>query len=150
MNTKSSAVTMKDYNLSEKKSRIITIVIRMIISTAILIFALVKAKSGFTEDIDPGTNRSVKLMIISAVGADAVFCLGGLYSRYVFRAHYIMNILAVLTVFLLVAAVTGIAKALVIIPVLALPFLYYTWCSARGYLDTLKEMKKAAKKKAEQ
>lgn len=137
-------------NISEKSIRIASIAMRIAINGIILMYAIFKASSGFTPKADAEMNHSIKMILISATGVDTLFCLGGIYFKNAFRIHYIMNIIITVMSFLIVAAISGVLKSLVIIPLLGAPFVYYTLQNARVYRDSVKDLREIMKKQKNQ
>lgn len=131
--------------ISEKSVRIASLAVRIAINGIILMFAIFKASSGFTPKADAEMNHFIKMIIISALGADTLFCLGGIYFKNAFRIHYIMNIIITVMAFLITAAIAGVLKSLFIIPLLAAPFLYYTIQNARIYRGSVRELREIMK-----
>lgn len=138
---------MTDFTSAEKKQRVISAAIRLVINILFFIFTLIKASSGFTPDIAPHTNHSIKILIFVLLAADTLACVLDIYLPYIFHAHFIVNILFVIFAFLIVTAIGGILPAIPTAILLAAPFIYYGIKTRQIYDDVFKSVTEKIKTK---
>lgn len=134
-------------NLSEKSIRKITASIRFVIDILFIVFALIKASSGFTESASPEINHSLKMIIMSAAGIDMLFAAGDLFVPFIFRIHFVLNIIVTIMAFLITAAVSDGIKGLIVTVLLVLPFTFYTLRTALIYKNAQNELIELMKQK---
>lgn len=135
---------MNKNSTSEKSLRIMTAAFRIMINGLILLFAIFKGASGFSELADAETNHAIKMIIIGSLGADTLLCIGDLYNSYIFRIHYVLNIIVTIMTFLITDAIIGV-PSLIVIPLLSFPFVFYTFKNAELYKEAENELREILK-----
>jgi len=130
---------------SEKSIRIASLALRILINGLIVIFTIFKTSSFISGEAVPDIIRSVRTIVFSVTGVDTLFCICDLYFMNAFRIHYVLNIIITVMAFLITAAVTGVLKALILIPLLALPFVVYTFRTAKEYKNAVSDLREIMK-----
>lgn len=122
---------MPELTEQEKQIRLRTVIIRAVTDLLLAVAAVIIFRTDSIKQLAQAgaeTRRSAALIIAVSIIADILICAGDLFNIKVYVGHFVINGIITATLFLIIAAISGPLSAFPFIPVMLLPFIYYSVC----------------------